>query len=56
MKLIREGEKASWPKVEKIRNCSKISQKLDQIVREYEGESLKRLDDALRSGPIDDAA
>ena len=47
MKLIREGEKASWPKIEMIRNCSKISKKLDQIVAEYEGEALKRLDEAL---------
>lgn len=57
MKLIREGEKASWPKIEMIRNCSKISVKLDQIVAEYERESLKRLDAALhKSAKVGSAA
>ena len=47
MNLIREGERATWPKVEMIRNCSKIGEKLDQIVIAYENEALKRLDTAL---------
>ena len=47
MNLIREGERATWPKVEMIRNCSKIGEKLDQIVLAYEHEALKRLDAAL---------
>jgi TAG lipase/steryl ester hydrolase/phospholipase A2/LPA acyltransferase len=47
MTLIREGERASWPKLEALRNCSKISTKLDQIVKEYEAEAMKRLDEAL---------
>ena len=47
MNLIREGERATWPKVEMIRNCSKIGEKLDQIVLAYEHEALKRLDTAL---------
>jgi len=48
MKLIREGERATWPNVERIRNCSKISKKLDQVVREYETEAIKRLDEVLK--------
>ena len=47
MVLLREGERSSWPKLEKIRNCTKISKKLDQIVMDYEHEALKRLDEAL---------
>jgi NTE family protein len=47
MNLIREGERATWPKIEMIRNCAKIGEKLDQIVIAYEHEALKRLDEAL---------
>lgn len=47
MNLIREGERATWPRVEMIRNCSRIGEKLDQIVKAYENEALNRLDQAL---------
>jgi TAG lipase/steryl ester hydrolase/phospholipase A2/LPA acyltransferase len=47
MILIREGERATWPRVEMIRNCSRIGEKLDQIVKAYEDEALKRLGEAL---------
>ncbi len=47
MTLIREGERATWPRVEMIRNCSRIGEKLDQIVKAYEDEALKRLGEAL---------
>ncbi|MEQ8801180.1 DUF3336 domain-containing protein [Haliea sp.] len=30
--LLREGEKATWPKIEMIRNCMKIGRKLDSIL------------------------
>jgi NTE family protein len=47
MNLIREGERATWPRVEMIRNCSRIGEKLEKIVLAYEHEALKRLDEAL---------
>jgi len=39
--LIRNGEKATWPKVEAIRNTTKIGRILDQIVEDYEAEELQ---------------
>lgn len=38
--LIREGEIATWPRIEMIRNCTKISRTLDSILEELEEESL----------------
>lgn len=29
--LIREGERSTWPKIEMIRNCTKISRTLDEV-------------------------
>lgn len=39
--LLRKGEKATWPKVEAIRICTKISRLLDKILAEYETEELR---------------
>ena len=39
--LLRKGEKATWPKVEAIRICTKISRLLDEILAEYETEELR---------------
>lgn len=38
--LINEGEIATWPRVEMIRNCSKISHTLDDILEEMEGDVI----------------
>ena len=27
--LIKEGERATWPKIEMIRNCTKVSRQID---------------------------
>jgi TAG lipase/steryl ester hydrolase/phospholipase A2/LPA acyltransferase len=43
MLLISEGQKATWPKLEMIRNCSRISQTLDEILYRFEHEALHRL-------------
>lgn len=44
MYLIVEGEKATWPNIEMIRNASQVSRKLDEILYFYEHEALQRLD------------
>ncbi|WP_022959768.1 MULTISPECIES: DUF3336 domain-containing protein [Spongiibacter] len=41
--FIREGERASWPKIEMIRTSTKISRKLADILEEYEAEELTHL-------------
>jgi NTE family protein len=41
--LIDEGEKATWPKIEMIRNCTRISQTLDSILSRLEAEEHQRL-------------
>lgn len=38
--LIREGEKATWPRVEMIRNCTKISFTLDRILDKLEDQPI----------------
>ena len=40
--LIREGERATWPKVEMIRNCTLIGRTLDRIGDELEHEFTAR--------------
>lgn len=42
-RLIKEGERATWPKIEMIRNCTKISRTLDSILEDLEKEEHKRL-------------
>jgi NTE family protein len=41
--LIHEGELATWPKIEQIRNCTLIGRTLDRIVRQYEQQQANRL-------------
>ena len=43
MTMISEGERASWPKVEMIRNCSKISKTLDKLLESLEHQSTDQL-------------
>jgi TAG lipase / steryl ester hydrolase / phospholipase A2 / LPA acyltransferase len=43
MDLIREGELATWPKIEMIRNCTRIGRALDRIELEYEQRHVARL-------------
>ena len=38
--LIDEGEAASWPKIEQIRNATRVSRRLDAILERLETESL----------------
>jgi NTE family protein len=38
--IIHAGERATWPKVEMIRNCTKIGRLLDAIVQEREGRDI----------------
>lgn len=38
--LIEEGEAATWPQVEMIRNCTIISHTLDDILEEMEGDVI----------------
>jgi NTE family protein len=30
--LIAEGEAATWPRIEMIRNCTRVSRTLDRII------------------------
>ncbi len=41
LELITEGERATWPRIEMIRNCSTISRTLDKILRDYERRALR---------------
>ena len=36
-KLIREGEQATWPKIEMIRNCTKVSRQIDAALLRLRG-------------------
>jgi NTE family protein len=36
--LIHEGEIATWPKIEMIRNCTRVGRTLDRILTDYERE------------------
>ena len=40
MEMIREGERATWPKVEAIRNTTKIGRILDDLLEDYERREL----------------
>lgn len=40
---IREGERATWPRIEMIRNTTKISRTLDSILAELESQELQLL-------------
>jgi TAG lipase/steryl ester hydrolase/phospholipase A2/LPA acyltransferase len=39
--LIKKGEKATWPKLEAIRICTKVGRTLDKILEEYELEEMR---------------
>ncbi|MEM7084321.1 MAG: DUF3336 domain-containing protein [Pseudomonadota bacterium] len=41
MALITEGEQATYPKIEMVRNCTKISRALKQILNDYERRALR---------------
>ncbi|HEY9033969.1 MAG TPA: DUF3336 domain-containing protein [Pseudomonadales bacterium] len=41
--LVKAGEQATWPKIEWIRNCTKISRTLDSIIEALELEEVKLL-------------
>jgi NTE family protein len=41
--MISEGEAATWPKIEMIRNCTCTSRTLDQILVRLESRGLRRL-------------
>ncbi len=47
--LILEGERATWPKIEMIRNCTKISRKLDEILSQYD---IKEREKMLGQGDL----
>ncbi len=38
--LIAEGEAATWPRIEMIRNCTKISRTLDAILARLEPQNI----------------
>lgn len=41
--IVKAGERATWPKIEWIRNCTKISRTLDSIVVEMEKQEMRML-------------
>jgi NTE family protein len=41
--MIGEGEAAAWPKIEMIRNCTRVSRTLDRILDRMETRSLRSL-------------
>ncbi len=41
MSLITEGQQATYPKIEMIRNCTKISKALQEIVADYDRRALR---------------
>lgn len=42
-RLVKAGEQATWPKIEWIRNCTKISRTLDSIIESLEDEEARVL-------------
>ena len=41
--LVKAGEQATWPRLEWIRNCTKISRTLDSIIESLEAEEVRLL-------------
>jgi NTE family protein len=39
--LIQEGERSTWPKIEMLRNCTRVGSTLDRILSEYEREATR---------------
>lgn len=54
LELMKEGERSTWPKIETIRVCTRISRTLDRIRREFKQQEHARLD--ARAPPRDSAA
>lgn len=51
--LIREGERSTWPRIEMIRNCTRISRTLDRILEDVEHEHTNRFAHKHKStGPV----
>ena len=40
--LVKEGERSTWPRIEMIRNCTRISRTLDRILEDFELEHTNR--------------
>ena len=40
MEMIRQGERATWPKVEAIRSNTRIGRILDNLLEDYERREL----------------
>ncbi len=53
MEMIRQGERATWPKIEAIRNCTKIGRILDELLEDFERRELSM---ALSGLDYDDEA
>ena len=47
MEMIRQGERATWPKVETIRNCTKIGRVLDDLLEDHQNRELSMAMHAL---------
>lgn len=47
--LVKAGEQATWPKLEWIRNCTKISRTLDSIIEALEVEEKRLLTAQIKS-------
>jgi predicted acylesterase/phospholipase RssA len=48
IKLVKAGEQATWPKIEWIRNCTKISRTLDNIIEKLEAEEMRVIKKEMR--------
>jgi NTE family protein len=49
MKLVSSGERSTWRKIEMIRNQTRISRTLDNIVRDYEEQYLRNHNGSKKS-------
>jgi len=49
VELIREGERATWPKVPAIRVTTRIGRALDRILHDFEAEEAHWLESVRRS-------
>ncbi len=56
LELINEGERSTWPKIETIRVCTRISRTLDRIRREFKQQEHARLDGRAAPRPRRTAA
>jgi predicted acylesterase/phospholipase RssA len=48
IKLVRAGEQSTWPKLEWIRNCTKVSRTLDSIIEELTKEELRMIKNEMK--------